>query len=101
AEPGGALLRRTLLIERATFRAVDETLQHDGAIGDAGQSSGGYRQVITHQFELGDLHLSGEIELIRVGNADLAPIDRKDFESVWCLHKDRLHHWRAADHISL
>jgi len=80
------------LIERFVFSAVDETLKHHGAIGDAGQSAGGYRQVVTHQFELGDLHLAGEIELIRVGNADLAPLDRKDFESVWRLHKNRLPH---------
>ena len=100
-EPGRALLRCTLLVERFAFGAVDETFKHDGAIGDGtGQSAGGYRQVVTHQFELRDLHLSGEIEFIRVGNADLAPIDHQDFESVWCLHKNRLPHRGTADHNS-
>jgi hypothetical protein len=82
------------------FSAVDETLKHDGAIGDARQSAGSYRQVVTHEFELGDLHLFREIELLWVGNADLAPIDHKDFDSVWCLHKNRLHHRETADHNS-
>ena len=35
-----------------------------------------------------------------MGNADLAPIDHKDFESVWYLHKNRLHHRGTADHNS-
>ena len=30
-----------------------------------------------------------------MGDADLSPIDRKDFESVWCLHKNRLPHRRT------
>ena len=75
AQPGGPVLGGTLLIERLAFRAVDEAFEHNGTIGDACQSARSHRQVVPHQFELGDFYLFRKIELIGVSNTDLLPVD--------------------------
>ena len=58
AEPVGPLVRRALLIEWLALGAVDEALEHERAIADAGERAGRHRQVIPHEVELRELHLA-------------------------------------------
>ena len=53
AEPGRAVGGRALLIKRFSFRTVDESLEHDGAVRDPLQGAGSDRQVVVHEIELG------------------------------------------------
>ena len=73
----GPLVRRALLIERLAFGAVDEALEHDRPIADAGDSATGDRQVILDDVELGELDVAREVRLVRIADADLAPVDRE------------------------
>ena len=77
AQPVRPLAGRALLVERLALGAVDEALQDDRAIADAGQRARRDREVVAHEVELGELHLAREIGLVRVRDADLATVDRE------------------------
>ena len=76
-QPLRPLLGRALLVERLALGAVDEALQHDRPIADAAQRAGRHREVVADEVELRELRLPREIGLVRVGDPDLAPVDRE------------------------
>ena len=55
AQPGGPVLGRALLIERLALGAVDEALEHDGPVADAGDRAVRDRQVVADDVELRQL----------------------------------------------
>ena len=65
------------------FGAVDETLEDDGAVGDALEGSGGYCQVVADEVQLGELDFAGEVELAGMRDADVVAVYGKDFGVVW------------------
>ena len=73
------ILRRTLLVEDFALRAVDEAFQHDGPIANTGERACRNRQVILDELEFGELRVEREVRLIRIRNANLAPVDRQYF----------------------
>ena len=87
--------RRTFLVERFGFCAVDEALEHDGPISDSLQRSRRYRQKVANDVELGELNLAGEVQLRGVGNAHVVGaagcVQGKDFGFRRFCHGDRLH----------
>ena len=87
AQPRGPLGGRALLIERLAFGAVDEALEHDRTIADAGESARRDRQVVAHEVELRELRLLGEIRLVGVGDTDLASVDRQNLGCVFLHHE--------------
>src|SRR5580700_49148 len=54
SQPGGALSGRSLLIERFTLGAVDETLENDRTITDSGERARGNGDVVADKFQLRD-----------------------------------------------
>ena len=55
AQPVGPLVRRALLVERLALGAVDESLEHDRPIADAGDRARRDGQVVVHELELREL----------------------------------------------
>ena len=83
---------RAFLIEGLGLGAVDEALENDGAIADAGEGAGGDREVVADEIQLGDFGLFGEIQLVGMGDADLVAVEGEDLGIVVLLaHKIRLH----------
>ena len=60
AQPLGPVVGRALLIEGVALGAVDEALEHDRAIADAGERAGRDREVVADEIELGELGLHSE-----------------------------------------
>lgn len=79
AQPLRMILRRALLVEDLTLGAVDETLQHDGSIANARKRARCDRQIILNELEFGELRVEREVRLVRIRNANLAPVDRQYF----------------------
>ena len=90
SQPGGRLSGRALLVERLALRAVDETLQHDRTIADAGERARRDRQIVAHEIELCELRFAREVGLLRVRDAHLAPFDGNQFDIIILGHGDKL-----------
>ena len=77
ADPVGRVVRRPLLEERLLGDAVDEALEGHRPAADAGQRAVGDRKVVVDEVEL---RVSGvrEVDLLRVGDRDLATADLED-----------------------
>ena len=52
AQPGGAVGRRALLVERFAFGAVHEAFENDGAIANSGESAGRDGKIVADEVEL-------------------------------------------------
>ena len=83
---GRARLGRALLVEGLPLGAVDEALEHDGPVADAAQRARRDGQVVADDVELGELRLLREVGLARVGDADLAALDREDLGCLFLRH---------------
>src|SRR4051812_9745183 len=77
ADPLRARFRRALLVKRCGFCAIDEALEHDWAPGDATQGALRDARVVLDQLQLRELQLLGEVELLRVRDAQFATRDRE------------------------
>jgi len=77
AQPFGPVRRRALLIKGLTLGAINEPLQHNRPIADSIQSAGCNRKVIPNQINFQNLGLFGEVRFVRMGDADLTPVDRQ------------------------
>ena len=93
----GRLVGCPLLVERLALGAVDEALQDDRAIADAGQRSRRDGEVVADEVELAELCLAREIRLVGVGDADLATIDREHRRFRFLGHENRASTMNAAD----
>ncbi len=83
---GGRSAGRALLIEGFGFRAVDEALEDQRAIADAGESAGRNGKIVADEVELGELDLPRKVELIGMGDADFAACDGEDFGCFFRFH---------------
>ena len=75
AQPGRTIGRRAFLIEGLALSAVHKSLENDRTTLNAKEGSASNGQVITDDIEFGELDLPGEIELFRMSDSDLAPLD--------------------------
>src|SRR5271166_1752038 len=96
SQPWRALRWCALLIERLTFSAVDVSLEDKRTIPDSGERARRHRQIVANQVQFRELRLLREIQLVRVGNANLASVDRDQLGSVFLSHQLSLHHWREV-----
>ncbi len=55
AQPSGSIGGRALLVEGLALGAVDEALENDGPVADAGEGARRDRQVVADEIELGEL----------------------------------------------
>src|SRR3954454_12306350 len=74
AQPGGALLGRTLLVKRWSFSPVHESFEDDRTIANSSQGARGNRQIVANQIEFRDARLR-KINLVRMGDADFTSIN--------------------------
>ena len=79
AQPLGPLVRRALLVERLGLGAVDESLEDERPIANAGDRARRDGQIVLHELELRELGLAREVRLVRIGDLDVAPRDRQHF----------------------
>ena len=79
AQPAGRSVGGAFLVEGLAFGSVDEALEDDRAIADAGEGSRGDGEVVADEVEFGELGLAREIRLVGIGDADFASLDRKQF----------------------
>lgn len=82
------------MVERLAFRAVDKTLQHNRAVSNTGQRSGRDGQVVLHDVQLRQADLFREIELVRVSDTNLLPVNREYLGRPFLIHANRLHRSR-------
>ena len=75
SQPFWPLCRGALLIEGLLLGTVHEALQDERAIPNSCQSAVRNREVVPHEFELGDLDFPGEVRLARMRDADLTSGD--------------------------
>jgi len=86
-QPVRPIVRRPLLIERLALSAVHESLEHVRSIANAANSALGDREVVPDDVELGKLDVAREIELVRIGDPDLAPVNGKNFSRFFLRHR--------------
>src|SRR5438067_7450870 len=79
AQPRRPPGRCALLVERLAFGTVDEALQDDRAVADAGERSRGDGKEIPDEVELGQPGLAREIGLVGMGGADLATVNLEHY----------------------
>ena len=89
-QPGGTFGGGALLIKSLPFSSVHETFQYDRTIADSAESSRRDGQIVSHQIELRKLGLFREIEFFRMRHADIAAVDRKQFDVFFFAHRHRL-----------
>ena len=82
---GGALL-----IQGFAFGSVDEALEDDGAILNAGEGSGGYGEVVADEVEFRELRGAREVGLVGIRDADFVSIDGEKFGGGFFCHMSRL-----------
>ena len=82
----GRFSRRALLVEGLALGAVDEALEHDRAVADAGERTLGDGEVVADEVELRELRLAREVGLVRVRDAHLAARDREDLRRLFLGH---------------
>src|SRR5438067_507250 len=63
AQPGGALLRRALLVKRWSFSPVHESFEDNWTIANSSQRARRNRQIVANQIEFRDARL-GKINLV-------------------------------------
>ena len=78
-DPLRSLVRGALLEEELARRAVDETLERHRPPASATQRALGDREVVAHEVHLG-VPGSGPVDLVGVGDLDLAPPDIEQLE---------------------
>src|SRR5258708_441211 len=88
-QPRGALLRRTLLIKRRSLGAIHEPLKDDRTVPNSSKRAGRNRQIVTNKIEFRDARLR-EINLVRMGNANFASINREQLAGFLLRHENRL-----------
>src|SRR5580700_2574222 len=82
-QPGRPFGGCAFLVKRLSFGAVYEALENQRTITDAGKGTRRYRQVIAYEIEFRELRLLRKIGLVRVRDADLAALDRKQFNGIF------------------
>src|SRR3954471_1044981 len=75
-QPGGALLRRTLLVKGWSLGAVHESLEDDRTVPNSSERSRRNRQIVANQVEFCNARLR-EKELVRIRDTDFTPVNRQ------------------------
>ena len=85
-QPVRTILRRALLIKRLALGAIHESFEHVRPIPNATNRSSRHRQVVLNDLELGQFDVAREIGLVRIGDLDLAAVDRQNFGCLFLGH---------------
>ncbi len=83
---GRALLVEGLGLAGGEAGAVDETLQHNGAIANPQQRAGRHRKVVAHQVELRHVRPAREVQLLRMSHADFVTLHLQQLGLVFGRH---------------
>ena len=75
AHPRRPAGRCPLLVEGRALRPVDEALEHERPVAHAVERRLGHREIVGDEVALAELRGAGEVRLVRVRDAHLAPVD--------------------------